>query len=115
MCSEKSLHLLPDLFYNLKKWCKDTHFLVICKLRIAKYLFFLVFLHPNQEIMAILHLFNPEHDIAMASNLSNFTAPHAGRQLRQDLDFLPAIWAASDDYVLVGNADDAQTAFSRLM
>lgn len=65
--------------------------------------------------MAILHLFNPEHDIAMASNLSNFTAPHAGRQLRQDLDFLPAIWAASDDYVLVGNADDAQTAFSRLM
>ena len=29
-----------------------------------------------------LHVFNPEHDIALASNLSNFTAPHAGRQLR---------------------------------
>lgn len=65
--------------------------------------------------MATLHIFNPEHDIALASNLSNFTAPHAGRQLRRDLGFLPAIWAASDDYVLVDNADDAQTAFARLM
>lgn len=33
--------------------------------------------------MAKLHIFNPEHDIALASNLSNFTAPHAGRQLRR--------------------------------
>ena len=65
--------------------------------------------------MAILHVFNPEHDIALAANLSNFTAPHAGRQLRHDLGCLPAIWAAPDDYVLVENAEDAQTTFTRLM
>ena len=65
--------------------------------------------------MAKLHVFNPEHDIALAANLSNFTAPYAGRVLRADIGFLPAIWAASDDYVLVENADDAQTAFVRLM
>lgn len=65
--------------------------------------------------MAILHIFNPEHDIALAINLSNFTSPHAGRQLRADLGFLPAIWAHEDDVVLVDNKEDAQTAFARLM
>lgn len=65
--------------------------------------------------MATLHIFNPEHDIALAANLSNFTAPHAGRLLRHDLGYLPAIWAAPDDYVLVDNVEDVQTAFSRLM
>ena len=46
-----------------------------------------------------IHIFNPEHDIALASNLSNFTAPHAGRQLRHDLGFLPAIWADEGDVI----------------
>ena len=62
-----------------------------------------------------LHIFNPEHDIALAANLSNFTAPHAGRQLRHDLGYLPAIWAAPEDYVLVDDVEVAKTAFSRLM
>ena len=52
-----------------------------------------------------LHIFNPEHDIALASNLTNFTAPHAGRQLRADLGFLPALWADEGDYVWVEYAD----------
>jgi len=65
--------------------------------------------------MATLHIFNPEHDIALASNLSNFTSPHAGRQLRHDLGYLPAIWADDADYVLVDDVAFAQTAFSRLM
>ena len=65
--------------------------------------------------MATLHIFNPEHDIALAANLSNFTSPHAGRQLRHDLGYLPAIWAAREDYVLVGDVEWAQTAYSRLM
>lgn len=64
--------------------------------------------------MAVLHIFNPEHDIALAANLSNFTAPHAGRQLRHDLGYLPAIWA-TDGYVLVENVEDAQRDFARLM
>lgn len=63
--------------------------------------------------MATLHLFNPEHDIALASNLTNFTAPHAGRQLRADLGFLPALWACEGDYVLVEDADQATRAYRR--
>ena len=62
----------------------------------------------------ILHIFNPEHDIALAANLSNFTAPHAGRKLRADLGFLPALWAGEDDCVLVENVEQARRAYSRL-
>ena len=64
--------------------------------------------------MATLYIFNPEHDIALASNLSNFTAPHAGRKLRADLGFLPALWAGEDDYILVENVDQAVKAWGRL-
>lgn len=65
--------------------------------------------------MSILHIFNPEHDIALASNLANFTAPHAGRQLRADLGFLPALWAGEGDYVLVEDADGASRGFRRAL
>ena len=61
-----------------------------------------------------LLVFNPEHDLALAANLSNFTAPHAGRQLRADLGYIPAIWATDDDYVLVENIEDAERRFLRL-
>ena len=61
-----------------------------------------------------LHIFNPEHDIALAANLSNFTAPHAGRQLRSDLGFLPALWAREDDRILVQHEESAQKAFRRV-
>ena len=64
--------------------------------------------------MAVLHIFNPEHDIALAANLSNFTSPHAGRQLRYDLGWLPAIWA-SDGYVLVEDVEAAKRDFARVM
>lgn len=52
-----------------------------------------------------LHIFNPEHDLALAANIPNFTAPHAARQLRADLDFLPALWADEGDWVLVDDVD----------
>lgn len=61
-----------------------------------------------------LHIFNPEHDIALASGLSNFTAPHAGRQLRHDLGFLPSLWAANDDAVLVDDIATAESAYRKL-
>lgn len=57
-----------------------------------------------------LHIFNPEHDLALASGLANFTAPHAGRQLRHDLGFLPVLWAKEDDLVLVDDIAVAQHA-----
>lgn len=61
-----------------------------------------------------LHVFNPEHDIALASNLANFTAPHAGRQLRADLGYLPALWAEEDDEVLVDHVESAEKAFRKV-
>ena len=57
---------------------------------------------------------NPEHDIALASNLANFTAPHAGRQLRSDLGFLPVLWADESDAVLVDNVEVATKNCQRL-
>ena len=62
-----------------------------------------------------LHIFNPEHDIALASGLSNFTAPHAGRQLRHDLGFLPALWASEGDVVLVDDQEWAQRKWQRVV
>lgn len=61
-----------------------------------------------------LHIFNPEHDIALAANLANFTAPHAGRQLRGDLGFLPALWADAGDAVLVDDRRRAELRYNRL-
>lgn len=61
-----------------------------------------------------LHIFNPEHDIALAANLSNFTAPHAGRQLRNDLGYLPALWAQEGDRVLVQHEESALKAYRRV-
>jgi hypothetical protein len=64
--------------------------------------------------MSIL-VFNPEHDIALASNLCNFTAPHAGRQLRHDLGFLPALWAQEGDKVLVDDVETARRGYQKLV
>ncbi len=60
-----------------------------------------------------LHIFNPEHDLALASGLTHFTAPHAGRQLRHDLGWLPALWAEEGDAVLVDDVALAQRATRR--
>ena len=62
----------------------------------------------------ILHIFNPEHDIALASGLSNFTAPHAGRQLRHDLGFLPALWAKEDDVIVVNDVEQAEREWRKI-
>jgi len=62
-----------------------------------------------------LHLFNPEHDIALAAHLANFTAPHAARQLRYDLGFLPALWAEESDMVLVDDVEVARKAYKHCM
>lgn len=60
-----------------------------------------------------LHIFNPEHDIALASHLSNFTAPHAARQLRHDLGWMPALWASDGDVVLADDPTVSQESWRR--
>ena len=59
-----------------------------------------------------IHVFNPEHDIALAFNRSHFTPPRAARQLRSDLGFLPALWAAEGDIVLVDDVSHIQKVAS---
>lgn len=55
-----------------------------------------------------LHVFNPEHEHALAADLAVFTPPHAARQLRSDLSFLPALWAEDGDVVIVDNVSLAR-------
>ena len=61
-----------------------------------------------------LHVFNPEHDIALAMNLVPFTPPHAARKLHADLGFIPALWASEGDLVLVEDAEAALEAVRHL-
>lgn len=61
-----------------------------------------------------LHIFNPEHDIALACNLARFTPPMAARRLYADIGFMPAIWADAGDVVLVDDKSNAAEAFMRL-
>lgn len=61
-----------------------------------------------------LHIFNPEHEMALASNLSNYTATHVGRQIRNDLAYIPAIWAEHQDVVLVEDKETAERSYARL-
>lgn len=61
-----------------------------------------------------LHLFNPEHDIALALNATQFTPPHAARGLRSDLGFLPTLWAEDGDLVLVDDVEAATAAARHL-
>ena len=61
-----------------------------------------------------LYVFNPEHDIVLASDSDHLTPPRAARQLRHDLGFLPALWAGCGDVVLVDDACYARQAFFAL-
>lgn len=61
-----------------------------------------------------LHIFNPEHDIALASGASAFTAPHAARELRSDMGYLPALWADDGDMVLVEDVEASVDAVRHL-
>lgn len=61
-----------------------------------------------------LHVFNPEHDTALASNKAPFTPPHAARQLHHDLGFVSAVWAEEGDYVVVDDKDSAKESLKRI-
>ena len=67
----------------------------------------------NAEQMK-LHIFNPEHDIALATNVKRFTAPHVARQLRSEMGFLPALWASDGDMVIVDDIKAAEHRLNRL-
>lgn len=62
-----------------------------------------------------IHVFNPEHDIALAANKEFWTAPKAGLMLRNDLGWLPGIWADEGDVVLVNDVDDAKAELRKVL
>lgn len=61
-----------------------------------------------------LHIFNPGHDIALAHGSPLFTSPRAGRQLRADLGFLPALWAGEESVVWTDQPHEALENLRRL-
>ena len=63
--------------------------------------------------MAIFHIFNPEHDLALAYGKEGYTPPAAARNLRRGLGFLPAFWADEGDYVVVDDVEEAKCQASR--
>ena len=60
-----------------------------------------------------LHIFNPEHDIALAFNRRHQTMPHAAQELRMNLGWIPALWADDGDVVLVDDVSFAVKAAKR--
>lgn len=61
-----------------------------------------------------LHIFNPDHDLALAANMPTFTSPHVARQLRYDIGHLPALWAKDGDAILVENSSYAHRELAKL-
>ncbi|MDO4195844.1 MAG: hypothetical protein Q4D33_06785 [Prevotellaceae bacterium] len=49
----------------------------------------------------VLHIYNPEHDIALGKNTVFFTPPKAARITRDAFCHRPALWAEDGDWVLV--------------
>ena len=56
--------------------------------------------------MKKLHVFNPDHDLALAFGGQCFTPPAAGRGMRSFLGALPAIWADDGDIILLDNMEE---------
>lgn len=61
-----------------------------------------------------LHIFNPEHEYAMAADMTNFTPPHAARVVRSELAYLPALWAQDGDIIIVDDVPAAMNAYRKL-
>lgn len=67
----------------------------------------------KSKIQVKLHIFNPEHEMALALNKNSFMLPHKIQEFRMNMGFLPALWASDGDCVLVDDAAYAVKALSR--
>lgn len=50
-----------------------------------------------------LHVFNPDHDYALAHGGANYIAPAKVRTLASELELLPCIWGEDEDYLLLSD------------
>ena len=57
-----------------------------------------------------LHIYNPEHDIALGKNDVHFTPPKAARLTRDNFSHIPVFWADEGDWILV---DEPSIALSK--
>lgn len=66
----------------------------------------------SETVSAIksLHIFNPEHDYALAVGNSSYTPPASVVKLKKRLSLLPALYAGSGDFILI----DTEIACSSL-
>lgn len=60
-----------------------------------------------------LHIFNPEHDIALAYGTESITLPHAIQEFKMNLGYIPALWANDGDCVLVDDVPYALKALAK--
>ena len=60
-----------------------------------------------------LHIFNPEHEMALAADTVRVSLPHAIQEFKTNLGFLPALWAEDGDFVLVDDVPFAVKALSQ--
>lgn len=61
-----------------------------------------------------LHIFNPEHDIALAYDNECITLPHAIQEFKMNLGYIPALWAKDGDCILVDDVPYAIKALSKV-
>ena len=61
-----------------------------------------------------VHVFNPEHDIALVSGERKQTVPNVAIALRRDIGFLPVLWAQHGDVVLVDDVAIAEQAAMKI-
>ncbi|MCF0243219.1 MAG: hypothetical protein HUK06_00490 [Bacteroidaceae bacterium] len=52
-----------------------------------------------------IHIFNPEHEIALALDKARFTPSHNVVKMRRELAYIPILWATDGDYVLVEDVE----------
>ncbi len=55
-----------------------------------------------------LHVYNPEHDIALGKNTDMFTPPKAARLMQAAFGHIPAYWAEDGDWILVNDVAHAK-------
>lgn len=58
----------------------------------------------KQTLNKPLYLFNPEHDLALASGETNYMAPLTARQMAEELALLPIWYAEPESYVLASSS-----------
>ena len=61
----------------------------------------------------MIHLFNPDNDLALASNLERFTPPKGAVAIRLAGAFLPMFWAEKDDLILAHTEIDSTMSHFR--